>query len=258
MLIITDLHVEINHKEVLKGINLSVPEHEVHALFGPNGSGKSVLISVIMGYPEFQITKGEIVFNGIRINNLTIDERVRMGISAMEQRPPVIKGVTLGKLAEMMVRTAKRNVNDITGLSGQYDMNRFLGRDINDGFSGGEIKKAEMFSLILARPSFVILDEPDSGVDPEHLKTIGKMINQSLNIRDIPGERCKQWDKNSGIIATHSAAVLDYVHTDKAHIMIDGQIKCTGNTVVLMTQIRDYGYEYCIKCQKTLNDDNKN
>lgn len=257
MLTISDLHVEINNKKVLKGINLTIPDHEVHALFGPNGSGKSVLIYTIMGYPEYQITEGEIFFNGIKINDLKIDERVKLGISAMEQRPPTIKGVKLMNLANIILGMGGKDLQTVTDLSEKFEMNKFFDRDINDGFSGGEIKRSEMFLLILARPTFVILDEPDSGVDPEHLKTIGKMINQSLNIKDMPGERCKPGEKNSGIIATHSAAVLDYVYTDKAHVMIDGEIKCSGNSMLIMNQIREYGYEYCIRCQKSNNNDCK-
>lgn len=255
MLKIKNLHVNVKGKKVLKGINLIIPDHEVHALFGPNGSGKSVLISTIMGYPEYQITKGEILFNGAEINNLDINERVKLGISAMEQRPPTIKGVKLGNLANMIVGMGEKNIQSVTDLSEKYEMNIFLDRDINDGFSGGEMKKAELFLLLLARPSFIVLDEPDSGVDPEHLRTIGKMINQSLNIKDLPGELCRSKKKFSGIIATHSAAILDYVFTDKAHIMIDGQIKCSGNSTSMMNQIREYGYEYCIKCQQSNNNE---
>lgn len=257
MLQIQNLHVEINHQEVLKGINLSISEHEVHALFGPNGCGKSVLISTIMGYPEFKITQGGIFFNGVRINDMSIDERVKSGICAMEQRPPTVKGVKLSNLAKMILQMRGANPEIISELSEKYKMNKFLDRDINDGFSGGEIKKSEMFLLILAKPSFVILDEPDSGVDPEQLKTIGKMINQSLNVKDLSGERCKTGDRSSAIIATHSAAILDYVQTDKAHVMIDGQIKCSGNSLLLMNQIRGYGYDYCTKCQRSNHKDDE-
>jgi Fe-S cluster assembly ATP-binding protein len=167
----------------------------------------------------------------------------------MEQHPPTIKGVKLGNLANMILQIGGKDIQIVPDLSEKYEVNRFLNRDINDGFSYGEMKKTELFLLLLAQPFFIIFDEPDSGVDPEHLKTIGKMINQSLNIKDLPGELCRSMKKFSGIIATHSAAVLDYVFTDKAHIMMDGQIKCSGNSALMMNQVREYGYEYCIKCQ---------
>jgi Fe-S cluster assembly ATP-binding protein len=257
MLEIQDLHVAIDKKEILKGINLTIPDHEVHALFGPNGCGKSVFISTIMGYPEFKITGGKIYFNQKCINDLSIDERVKLGIGAMEQRPPTVRGVKLGTLAEMILQMKGETLQGISEISKRYEMDRFFDREINDGFSGGEIKKSEMFLLMIANPSFVILDEPDSGVDPEQLKTIGNMINQSLHITELPGERCKTGDRSSSIIATHSAAILDYVQTDKAHVMIDGQIKCSGNSLLLMNQIRGYGYDYCVKCQQSIDNNEK-
>ena len=122
MLRVQNLHVEINHQEVLKGINLFIPEHEVHALFGPNGCGKSVLISTIMGYPEFKITQGEIFFNDVCLNDLNIDERVKLGISAMEQRPPTVRGVKLGNLAEMILQMKGEKLQIITELSNKYKM----------------------------------------------------------------------------------------------------------------------------------------
>jgi len=250
MLTISNLHVEVNHKEVLKGVNLSIPDHEVHALFGPNGSGKSVLISTIMGFPEYQITKGEISYKGNPLNELEINERVKLGISVLEQRPPTIKGVELGNLARMILENGPHSSASVEALAECYGMSRFFKRDINDGFSGGEIKKSELFLLILAQPDFILLDEPDSGVDPEHLRIIGQMINNSLGIELTPGEKCKPGRKKAGIIATHSAAILDFIHTDKAHIMMDGKIKCTGNPGVMMEQIREFGYAYCIDCQQ--------
>lgn len=254
MLHINDLHVAINDKEVLRGINLTIPDHEVHALFGPNGSGKSVLISTIMGYPEYRITQGEIFYNGKKLNDMAIEERVKSGISALEQRPPVIKGVKLGNLTNIMVQNNPSGHSTVSEIAEQFGMDRFLSRDINDGFSGGEIKKSEIFLLITAQPDFIILDEPDSGVDPEHLRLIGKMINKSLSIHDLPGQSCKTSKRKSGLIATHSASVLDYVHTDKAHILVDGVLKCSGNPSIMMDQIREYGYAYCIKCQQSENE----
>ncbi len=248
---ISNLHVAVDGKEVLKGINLTIPDNEVHALFGPNGSGKSVLMSTIMGYPEYEVTNGEILYNGELINDMEIDQRVRLGISALEQRPPTIKGVKLGSLADMILHNRKYDDFNLKELTERFDMDKFLYRNINDGFSGGEIKKSEIFLLIIAHPSFVILDEPDSGVDPEHLKTIGQMINQSLNINDTPRHRGNQGIRKSGLIATHSAAILDYIHTDKAHVLVDGKMKCSGSPCIMMNQIREKGYEYCIRCQQS-------
>ncbi len=250
MLTIDNLHVDVENKEVLKGINLNIPDNEVHTLFGPNGSGKSVLISTLMGYPEYKITQGEIIFNNQKINDLSIDERVKLGLGVSEQRPPTIKGVKLKNLIELLVpgilgdEVFKRNMID------HYDMSKFLERNINDGLSGGEMKKSELFLVLITKPEFLILDEPDSGVDPEHMIMIGSMINETLL-----KERCEPMVRNSGLIATHSAAILNYIHTDKAHVLLDGKIHCSGNPAIMMDQIRKNGYSYCIKCQNNLMED---
>jgi Fe-S cluster assembly ATP-binding protein len=250
MLKIVNLHVEVAGQGVLKGINLTIPDHEVHALFGPNGSGKSVLISTIMGYPEYEITEGEILYNGESIKDMRIDERVNLGISALEQRPPTIKGIKIGDLANIILQNSSKNDFKITELIEHFEMDKFLDRNINEGFSGGEIKKSEIFLLIIAQPNFIILDEPDSGVDPEHLRIIGQMINESLNLKRVPGRQFNMGMRKSGLIATHSAAILDYIHTDKAHILVNGKIKCSGNPGIMMDQIKENGYDYCIKCQQ--------
>jgi Fe-S cluster assembly ATP-binding protein len=255
MLIISDLHVEINHTEVLRGVNLTIPDHQLHVLFGPNGSGKSVLASTIMGYPKYCVKKGEIIYNGNKINHLKIDERVHLGISVMEQRPPVLKGVKWGDLAHIIVQRRNRDLLDENSLLLKYEMNPFMSRDINEGFSGGEVKKSELFLLLLAKPTFILLDEPDSGVDPEHLKTIGKMVNLSLTHTDVIGKYGDLQRKNSGILITHTAGILNYVHADKAHIMIDGQIRCSGDPDIITEQIREFGYEKCIHCQQDNQND---
>jgi Fe-S cluster assembly ATP-binding protein len=245
MLCINNLYVEVESKKILKGVNLQIPNNEVHSLFGPNGSGKSVLISTIMGYPEYKITQGEITYNNTNINELDIDERVELGLGISEQRPPTIKGLKLRNLMELL----SKNKSCTDELIERYDLEKFLDRNINDGLSGGEIKKSELFLTLLSRPSFLILDEPDSGVDPEHLKRISEMINEALQ-RNKSGE-LKNIGRNSGLIATHSASILDYVHTDKAHIMLNGKICCSGNPQIMMDQIRKHGYNFCISCQQS-------
>ncbi len=248
MLTINDLHVTIGNRDVLKGVTLSIPDNEVHALFGANGSGKSVLISTIMGYPEYEVTRGEILFNGQNIKELSIDERVKLGLGISEQRPPTIKGVKLRNLLELLAPEKMQDEKFLKATQERFNMEPFLDRNINDGLSGGEIKKSELFLLLMTRPEFIILDEPDSGVDPEHLKKTGTLINEILH------KECNRDSaiaRNSGLIATHSAVILDYVYTDKAHIMLDGKIRCSGNPAVMMEQIRENGYQYCIQCQMT-------
>jgi Fe-S cluster assembly ATP-binding protein len=146
----------------------------------------------------------------------------------------------LRRLIEILAPEKMREKTLEKELQQKFDMEKFLDRDINDGLSGGEIKKSELFLLLMKKPDFLILDEPDSGVDPEHLKNIGEMINEILQNKD---------SGKNGLVVTHSAAILDYIHTDKAHVMLDGKIHCSGNPVVMMEQIRKNGYKYCITCQ---------
>ncbi|MGD8780884.1 MAG: ABC transporter ATP-binding protein [Ignavibacteria bacterium] len=250
MLKISNLHVSVEDKEVLKGVNLIIPDSEVHSLFGPNGSGKSVLISSIIGFPEYEITQGEILFNDQKLNQLSIDERVKLGIGISEQRPPTIKGVKLRNLIDLLTHDKMWDNDYKRKMCERFDMEKFLDRKINDGLSGGEIKKSELFLLLLTKPDFLILDEPDSGVDPEHLKKIGMMINEALQKGDIENSICNPSVRNSGLIATHSAAILNYIYTDKAHVMLNGKIQCSGNPGIMMEQIKTNGYDYCINCQQ--------
>lgn len=255
MLHISNLHVNVGEKEVIKGVNLKIPDHEVHALFGPNGSGKSVLISTIIGFPEYRITQGEIIFNGTVINDLEIDERVKLGIGILEQRPPTIKGVKLRDLVHIILKNREDEWDEIKILLDRFEMTSFLERNINEGFSGGEIKKSELFLLLMTRPDFIVLDEPDSGVDPVHLKLIGQMIGESLKNKEKSVGSYKSIVRKSGLLATHSAAILDYIHMDRSHILVDGKIICSGNPRIMMDQIRNYGYEYCVNCRNNKNGD---
>ncbi len=205
-----------------------------------------------MGYPEYEVTEGEILFNGQNITELDIDERVKMGIGVSEQRPPVIKGVKLRNLVDLLAPGKMQDKTFLQEIQERFNMEQFLDRNINDGLSGGEVKKSELFLLMLTKPEFLILDEPDSGVDPEHLKKIGAMINETLQ-KETPGNYKIPGNpliRNSGLIATHSASILNYVYTDKAHIMLNGKIHCSGNPGVMMEQIRANGYQYCIECQR--------
>lgn len=250
MLIIKNLHVSVQGKEILRGINLEIPDGEVHALFGPNGSGKSVMIMTIMGYPEYEVTQGQILVNNQDIYELSIDERVKLGIGVSEQRPPTIKGIKFRNLFDLLMPKYKDERIYINKMIEKFRIERFLDRDINDGLSGGEIKQSELFLVLISKPKFLILDEPDSGVDPEHLKMIGEMITESLRNKKYKNTAPRaKLNRNTGLIATHSAAILDYIPTDKAHVMLNGKIKCSGNPGIMMQQIKKYGYEYCIKCQ---------
>ena len=255
MLTIENLHVSVQGKEILHGVNLHIAKGEVHALFGPNGSGKSVLIMTIMGYPDYDITRGRILVDNHELAGLSIDERVKLGVGLAEQRPPTIKGVKFRHLFDLVLPKQGDPKAYAEEMMRRFRIERFLDREIHHGLSGGEIKQVELFLVLASQPKFLILDEPDSGVDPEHLKRIGRMINESLRDKNIERELPKaHLHRHAGLIATHSATILDYIHTDRAHVMVDGTIKCSGNSGIMMDQIREQGYEYCIRCQHGKGD----
>ena len=250
MLSVIDLQVSIQGKTILNGVNLHVPDGEVHALFGPNGSGKSVMMMTIMGYPGYEVQKGRIIVEGRDITRMSIDERVRLGIGISEQRPPVIKGVKLRDVARLIL--PDKGPDDHTGgIASAFDVERFLDRDINDGLSGGESKQTELFLMLLTHPKLLLLDEPDSGVDPEHLRQVGRLINTSLRHRTMAGDKqgaSPRAAQKAGLISTHSAEILEYVQADKAHLMMEGRIKCSGDPSLMMGHIRKQGYDYCVSC----------
>lgn len=166
ILTIEDLTVKIAGKKVLNGLNLEVPEGETHVLLGPNGSGKTSLIMSILGFPSCRILSGRILFDGTDITNLPTDERTKLGLGVAFQSPPSIRGVKLG---EVFKHIAKGEVDEI-GLAKITNIPmEFLERDLNLGFSGGELKRSEIFQLLAQRPNFALFDEPDSGVDVENL-----------------------------------------------------------------------------------------
>ncbi len=250
MLKIENLHVEICGKEILRGVDLIIPDGEVHALFGPNGSGKSLMIMTIMGYPEYKITQGRIIVDGQNINELSIEERAELGIAISEQRPPTIKGVKLKDLFELLIPANDIRREFSMEIIRKFRIDRFMNRNINDGLSGGEIKQSELFLVLITQPKFLMLDEPDSGVDPVVMKQIGSMVNESFHIHPSRNKNSTKRFRNSGLIATHSATILDYIKTDKAHLLMDGKIQCSGDSTEMMRYIKNKGFDYCIKCLK--------
>ena len=247
MLEIKNLTVCIDKKEILHNLNLKIPNGEVHVLFGPNGSGKTTLMKTIIGYPEYEITQGSIRFDKQEINKLKINERANLGIGISQQRPPVIKGVKVEQLIKIIGEKDKRKKEYIEEVIERFEMKNFLERNINAGFSGGEIKMSELFQILITQPRFLLIDEPDSGVDPEKLVKIGEMTNECLRAKNCSDINIR---RNAGLIITHSGFILEYVHADKSHLLINGNIVCSGNPRIMLEQIREEGYEYCVKCQR--------
>ncbi|MCD5409253.1 MAG: ABC transporter ATP-binding protein, partial [Methanocellales archaeon] len=207
--------------------------------FGPNGSGKTSLLLTIMGAPKYHVVSGKILFKGKDITSLPMDERVRLGIGIAFQNPPVIKGVKLRDMVNICARSGNCNAEE---LAKRLNLSAFLDRDINLGFSGGEAKRSELLQLAALQPDFIMLDEPDSGVDLVNITLVGEAINDVLErtnctIRDT-----------SGLIITHTGHILNYVNADHGHVMIDGTIRCSGKPDGLLKMIKERGYEECARC----------
>jgi len=238
---IEDLHVEAGGKEILKGIHLEIGDGQTCVLFGPNGSGKSTLLAAIMGLGHCTVTKGRILYNDMDITKMPIDERARLGIGMMMQRPPNIVGVKLKDLVSVV-----SNKDDILKRSGEFKMDEFLERDINVGFSGGEIKRSELLQLTAQRPKFILLDEPESGVDLENIDLVGKKVHDLL----YEDTHCKLGKVVSALVITHTGDILKHIGADNAYVLNDGRIKCSGRPMDILKDIRERGYKECIQCRK--------
>ena len=249
MLQIEDLQVELGEKQILKHIDLEIKPGETHILFGPNGSGKTSLLMTLMGYPQYRVTGGKIVFMGEDITQMPVNERARLGVGISYQRPPTINGV---KTRQMVQICAGREV-DVDHLAAGLNFSEFLERDINAGFSGGEIKRSELLQLLAQDPDLLLFDEPESGVDLENISLIGHTISSLLqrdfkldtgkSQRELHEERTKM-----GLIITHTGFILDYVTADKGQVLYGGELTCSSNPREIFRCISEVGYEECVRC----------
>ena len=238
MLRVENLSVKVGEKYVLRNVNLRIPEGEVHVLFGPNGSGKSSLIMSILGFPAYQVVSGRILFKGVDITDTPTNERVKLGLGVSFQNPPAIRGVKLADVLRHISPSVDGIEERIFKIAERIKFpSDFLNRDVNLGFSGGEIKKSEILQVLVQEPDLVILDEPDSGVDVENLQIIGEAVNELLKDR-------------TALIITHMGYILHYVDADEAHVLIDGAIACSGSPIRILGQILREGYGWCKKCPK--------
>ncbi|PWR73003.1 ABC transporter ATP-binding protein [Methanospirillum lacunae] len=242
MLELQDLHVAIGDREILHGINLHIEQGETHVLMGPNGSGKSTLLMAIMGFDAYKVTSGKIIMNGVDVTDKPVHERARLGMGIMFQRPPTISGLKLGKMLNVINPDKDR---DIQPAITRMNMVDFLERDINQGFSGGEIKRSEILQMMVQDPSFIMLDEPESGVDLENIHLMGESIAFLLQKHQRFANR-----KNSGLVITHTGYIMDYLDVDKGHVMINGEFKCHGNPRDILKLIKEKGYNECLRCDK--------
>ncbi len=237
---LVNLRAGTDSKEILRGINLTINNGQTILLMGPNGSGKSTLAQVIIGNPRYKILSGKILFNNRDITNLPMETRVKMGISISFQIPPKLKGIKLRDLAlEIMRRRGIENpLEKLKKYAELLRLEDFLERDLNVGFSGGEMKRAELFLVLLQNPAFVILDEIDSGVDVESVGILGKAIRSEL-----------QKNGRSLIIISHTGIIAKHVHVDVAYIMLRGKITCYGPPTIVLNHVLEHGFARCEKCE---------
>jgi len=234
MLEVKNLSVEVDGKPVLKNINLKIDKGEVMILFGPNGSGKSTLIKAIMGFGGYKVTRGEIILNGKNVKKLTMDARAKLGAGIMFQHPPEVRGVKLKQISEYLCKDKSK----IETLAKELSLEKHLDRDINLSFSGGEIKRSELFQLALQGADMLFLDEPESGVDIENISIMGKVLDEYLSGKD-----------KSALIITHTGYILDYIKAGRGCLLIDGELWCVGrNPKVMFEEIQKDGYEQCREC----------
>ncbi|MBD3388838.1 MAG: ATP-binding cassette domain-containing protein [Candidatus Altiarchaeales archaeon] len=246
MLEVEGLTVEVEGKRIIEGVDMHVERGEAYVMFGPNGSGKTSLVNTIMGLPEYDVTSGKIIFDGVDVTGKTIDERAKLGMRLAFQLPPEIVGV---KLRDVLKICAGLKQNDELqkehlGLVEKLRLTDFLDRDINLGFSGGERKRAEALQMLLMRPKLLLLDEPDSGVDAESLKLIGMMIQEYL-----------EESGSSALIITHQGAILDYIKAAKSCVFMEKIIYCHSSPKEIIQSIQERGYEYCRECHERIPDE---
>ncbi len=238
LLEIKDLYANAGEKEILKGLNLKINKGEVHVIMGPNGAGKSTLANVILNNPQYKKVSGEIDFEGENINNLSTDKIAKKGVFMSFQSPEEIPGISVTNF----LKTAKNKITekpvkvfelkeDIEKYANELNMNKKLvNRNLNVGFSGGEKKKNEILQMLVLNPKLVILDETDSGLDVDAVKTVSKGIQMYKN------------DNNAILIITHNNKILESLKIDYVHVLVDGKIVKTGDEK-LADEIQKNGYK---------------
>ena len=246
MLEIKNLHAKVGDKEILKGVNLTIGDGEIHALMGTNGAGKSTLSNVIVGNPAYEVTEGSITFNGQNLLTMNTEERAHAGIFMSFQAPIEIPGVSMTNFMRAAVN-ARREAQGKEPLKSTEFLKimrekrklveidqKLMNRSVNEGFSGGERKRNEIFQMAMLEPTFCILDETDSGLDVDALRIVAEGFNKLRT------------DKTSAIVITHYQRLLDYICPDFVHVLADGQIVKTGSKELAL-ELEEKGYEWLNK-----------
>jgi Fe-S cluster assembly ATP-binding protein len=239
MLKIENLHAEIDGNEIVKGLSLEVGKGEIHAIMGPNGSGKSTLANVLMGHPRYEVTEGEVTFEGADVFEFEPDERAKMGMFLAFQYPSEVPGVSVAnflRTAVNSVREKELSVMDMYKLL-QEKMRimqmdpKFAERYLNEGFSGGEKKRNEILQMLMLEPKLAIMDETDSGLDIDALQVVAKGVNELRG------------PEFSAVIITHYQRILRYMEPDRVHVMLDGRIVTSGGKELALA-LEDKGYDW--------------
>jgi Fe-S cluster assembly ATP-binding protein len=242
---IRNLHVSVNDREILKGVNLTVRKGEIHAIMGPNGTGKSTLAYTLMGHPAYTVTEGEVIFKGQNILELEPDERSRLGIFLAFQYPVAIPGVTVANFLRSAINARRRAVDPQDKGIPIPEFRKmllekmkllkmdpsFAGRYLNDGFSGGEKKRAEILQMAVLQPEIAILDETDSGLDIDALRIVADGVNALMG-------------PNLGVLViTHYQRLLNYIKPHFVHVMLDGRIVESGGPELALA-LEEHGYSW--------------
>jgi Fe-S cluster assembly ATP-binding protein len=238
ILVIEDLHAQVEGKPILRGVDLAIPKGEVHAIMGPNGSGKSTLAQVLLGHPSYEVTRGTIVFKGQDVTGLSPDERARLGMFLAFQYPTEIPGVPLSAFLRTAVNSVRGQEVPVREFMSQLreDLSlvgldqSFGRRNLNEGFSGGEKKRAEILQLALLKPELAILDETDSGLDIDGVRIVAEAVNR-LKSPDI-----------AFCIITHYTRILNFTSPDVVHILLGGRVVKSGGRE-LADHLEEVGYE---------------
>ncbi len=243
MLQIKNLFAKVEDKEILRGINLEVKPGEVHAIMGPNGSGKSTLASVLAGKEDYEVTQGEVIFNGKELLELEPEDRAREGVFLAFQYPIAIPGVTISNFIKTAINEKRKYLGeeDIKAVDFLKKIkekmalleidSKFLGRSLNEGFSGGEKKRNEILQMAMLEPQLSILDETDSGLDIDALKIVANGVNKLKS------------DQNATIVITHYQRLLDYIVPDYVHVLYNGQIVKSGDKSLAL-ELEAKGYDW--------------
>jgi Fe-S cluster assembly ATP-binding protein len=249
MLEIKNLHARVEGREILKGLTLTIPKGEVHALMGPNGSGKSTLAKVMAGHPDYEVTAGEVLLDGENILELEPDQRARKGLFLAFQYPSEIPGVTIANFIRAALQARLPEGEEIDAVAyykklyekmAMLEMDKsFTSRAVNDGFSGGEKKRNEILQMAMLEPSYAILDETDSGLDIDALRIVAAGVNK-LRGPDL-----------GVLVITHYQRLLEYIVPDHVHVMVQGRIVRSGPKELAL-ELEQKGYDWIIKEAATL------